>query len=183
VDDRSPLEAVPPGRRRWLVAMALVRAVGTAALLGVLYFLLPLNGPFQGSGLVLLGLGLAGVVAVVVWQVQAILRSRHPGVQAVEALVASISMLLVVFAATYYELALASGSNFTEPMSRVDALYFTVTTFATVGFGDVAPTSQLARIVVMAQVVADLIVVGAGLRVLVGAVKIGRRRQSERDES
>lgn len=173
---------MPPGRWRWLVALALGRAVATAALLGTLYFLLPLDGPFNGSGLALLGIGLVAVVVVAVWQVRATLRSRHPAVQAVEALAASISLLLVVFAATYYEMARASASTFTEPLSRVDALYFTITTFATVGFGDIAPTSQPARVVVTAQVVVDLIVLGAGLRVLVGAVKVGRRRRPGRED-
>ena len=177
MSEGSPLDAMPPGRWRWLVAVALVRAVGTAALLGLLYFLLPLDGLFNGSGLAFLALGLAVLVAVAVWQVESIVRSRHPGIQAVEALVASISLLLVVFAATYYEMAQASTSNFTQPLTRVDALYFTITTFATVGFGDVAPTTQLARVVVTAQVVVDLVVIGAGLRVLSGAVKMGRRRQ------
>lgn len=171
-------DAMPPGRWSWLVALALGRAVATAALLGTLYFVLPLDGPFNGSGLAVLGLGLAAVVVVAVWQVRATLRSRHPGVQAVEALVASISLLLVVFAATYYEMARASASTFTEPLSRLDALYFTITTFATVGFGDIAPATQPARVAVTAQVVIDLIVIGAGLRVLVGAVKVGRRRRS-----
>ena len=175
------LDAMPPRRRRWLLARTLARAVLTAAVLVTLYFLLPLDGTFQGSALGFLALGLAAVLAVVVWQTVAVLRSPYPGMQAIEALVASVSTLLVVFAATYYEMGLASTANFTEPLTRVDALYFTVTTFATVGFGDVAPSSQVARILVTAQVVVDLIVLGAGLRVLVGAVKIARRRQSGRD--
>lgn len=178
MSDPPPLDTMPPGRWRWLVALALARAVATASLLGLLYFVLPLDGLFNGSSLAFLALGLAVLVAVAVWQVESIVRSRRPGIQAVEALVASVSLLLVVFAATYYEMAQASASNFSQPLTRVDALYFTITTFATVGFGDVAPTTQLARVVVTAQVVVDLIVIGAGLRVLTGAVKIGRRRQS-----
>jgi voltage-gated potassium channel len=38
-----------------------------------------------------------------------------------------------------------------EPLSRTDALYYTITVFSTVGFGDVTPRADLARIVTMVQ--------------------------------
>jgi hypothetical protein len=41
----------------------------------------------------------------------------------------------------------ASAASFTEPLTRTDALYFSVTVFSTVGFGDIgcvlAPVSVL----------------------------------------
>ena len=47
----------------------------------------------------------------------------------------------------------------------MDALYFTTVTFATVGFGDIAPTSELARAVVTVQMIA-----GLGFLILVAKV-------------
>jgi voltage-gated potassium channel len=38
-------------------------------------------------------------------------------------------------------------------IDRTDSLYFTVTVFATVGFGDIFPASQMARLVVTAQMI------------------------------
>ena len=38
----------------------------------------------------------------------------------------------------------------------MDALYFTTVTFATVGFGDITPVSQLARGVVTVQMIAGM---------------------------
>jgi hypothetical protein len=38
-----------------------------------------------------------------------------------------------------------------EPLSRTDALYYTITVFSTVGFGDITPRADLARIVTMVQ--------------------------------
>ena len=60
--------------------------------------------------------------------------------------------------------------------TRADALYFTVSVFATVGFGDIAPVSQAAR-VVLVRTVANLVVIGLLVRVLTGAVRINRGRR------
>ena len=70
-------------------------------------------------------------------------------------------------------------SNFTvETLTRTDSLYFTVTIFSTVGFGDISPASEGARILVTAQMILDLIVLGLGIRILVGAVDVGRQKTS-----
>jgi hypothetical protein len=71
--------------------------------------------------------------------------------------------------------------SFASPLTRVDAFYFTVTTFATVGFGDIVPVSQAARVIVTVQMIGDLIVLGAVLKLVVGAVKIGRERGSRQN--
>ena len=62
-------------------------------------------------------------------------------------------------------------------MSRTDSLYFTVTVFATVGFGDIAPRTELARLVVMSQMLFGLIAFGLVARLLLGAVQVADRRQ------
>ncbi len=72
-----------------------------------------------------------------------------------------------------------SAASFTEPMTRTDALYFTVTVFTTVGFGDISPKSETARVVLMVQMFADLALLGTGVRVLFGAVQRGRERRSQ----
>ena len=63
-------------------------------------------------------------------------------------------------------------------LTRTDSLYFTVTIFATVGFGDITATSQVARVVVIAQMLLDLLVLGLVVKVFVGAVEIGRGPRS-----
>ena len=65
-------------------------------------------------------------------------------------------MFLCLFALLYTSMSITSASSFSEPLSRTDALYFTTSTFATVGFGDITPVSQLARGVVSVQMIADL---------------------------
>jgi voltage-gated potassium channel len=54
-----------------------------------------------------------------------------------------------------------------------------VTALSTVGFGDIAPKSEPARIVLIVQMLADLAVLGAGLRMLLGAVQRGRQRRPD----
>jgi voltage-gated potassium channel Kch len=69
----------------------------------------------------------------------------------------------------------ASPDSFSHSLTRTDALYFTVTTFTTVGYGDITATSQSARLVVTAQMLLDLLALGLGVRVLLGAVQLARQ--------
>ena len=55
----------------------------------------------------------------------------------------------------------ASAASFTQPLTRTDALYFTVTVFSTVGFGDITAKSEAARIVLIVQMLADLAALSA----------------------
>jgi voltage-gated potassium channel len=169
------LSALVPRR---LVVRALLRATVTATVLVVLYFTLPLTGSLDGSAALLLALGLLGFAGVVTWQVRAVLRSEYPGLRAVEALASAIPLFLLVFAAAYLRIADADAGAFSEPLSRTDALYFTITVFSTVGFGDITPKADLARVATMVQMLGDLLVVGLVLRVMLGAVKAGLQRRA-----
>ena len=66
-----------------------------------------------------------------------------------------------------------SASNFSQPMTRTDALSLTVTVLATVGFGDITAKTGAARLVVIGQMSTDLIILGLGARVILGAVTRG----------
>ena len=48
------------------------------------------------------------------------------------------------------------------------ALYFTVTIFSTVGFGDITPKTDLARLVTTVQMLADLAVIAVVVRLILG---------------
>ncbi len=84
-------------------------------------------------------------------------------------------VFVLLFAATYFVMSGVSEGNFNEPLTRTDALYFTVTVFATVGFGDIVATTQGARVLVMGQMVAGIVIIGLGVRIFVDAVKRGHR--------
>ena len=74
-----------------------------------------------------------------------------------------------------------NAANFTQPLTRTDALYFSVTVFSTVGFGDITAKSETARVVLIVQMLADLALLGAGARVLLGAVRRGQQRRTDSD--
>jgi voltage-gated potassium channel len=116
---------------------------------------------------------------VTIWQIRAIARAAHPGVRAVEALATTVPLFLLLFAATYYLMAQDGPANFsTDTLTRTDALYFTVTTFATVGYGNISATSQTTRLIVTTQMILDLLVLGLGIRVFASAVQRGRQQQA-----
>ncbi len=158
------------------VVLTLLRVVCINAALIVIYFLLPLDRTSIGSAIALLAFGLLALVGLVAFQVRNIIRADHPVLKAVGALATSAPLFLLLFSGAYYVIAHLSASNFNQSMTRVDALYFTVTVFATVGFGDIVATSQAARALVTGQMVAGIVIVGLGARIIVDAVKFGREQ-------
>jgi hypothetical protein len=176
--DRQPFEVLTRKQRRQLVIASALRTVGTAGVLVALYYMVPFDhdvSPAMVAGVVLGGAVLAVVIAL---QVRTVARSSNPGIRAVEALAFTLPVFVLLFATTYVVMADTTPSTFTEPLSRTDALYFTVTTLATVGYGDIAPESQGARLVVTAQIILDLLLVGLVLHLFTEAVKRARQREA-----
>lgn len=161
-------------RPRWLHFLpSVVMGVG----LVVAYFVAPLGTRWTAHTALWLVGGLLAVGVLVTWQVQAIRRSPMPVARAVGVLTVSVPLFLIVFAVTYYLMGQADSEAWSEPLSRLDALYFTLTVFATVGFGDIAPVSESARALVTVQMIGDLVVVGVIARLVVGAVREGLARR------
>jgi len=162
-------------RRR--VAVAIVRALLTTSVLVALYYLLPLDADsFGASVVVTLVVGMAVLVVLVSWNVRGVVESDNPGLKAFEGLFVAVPLFLLLFATAYFRISLADRSSFSEPLTRTGALYFTVTVFSTVGFGDIGPRSEPTRLLVAAQMILDLVVLGIGVRVIAGAVQRGRER-------
>jgi voltage-gated potassium channel len=160
-----------------MIVYAALRAVASAVALVTLYYVVPLDHISAEAAVAILAIGLVALTGLIVFQVRSIMLSRFPGLRAVEAIAVSVPLFLLLFAGTYVVMARFSVSAFTEPLTRTDALYFAVTTFATVGFGDITPRTEAARLVVTGQVVSDLIIVGFGVRVIAGAVRHGRQQR------
>jgi voltage-gated potassium channel len=174
----QPHQELPAAKRRRLIVGAVLRGLVVTTVLVVLYYLLPLDRPWDTDTALRLLIGLLVFAGLTVWQFRAIAGSRYPGLRAAEALGLIIPLYLLLFASTYFVLERASAANFTQPLTRTDALYFSVTVFATVGFGDIAAKSETARVLLIIQMLADLALLGAGARVLLGAVRRGQQRRS-----
>ena len=170
----GPQETRPPlGRIVW----TFLRAAGSTAVLLAVYYLLPLDRSAEWVAVMALVIGLVALIGLVAFQVRAISGSRYPGLRALEALAFTIPLFLLLFASTYLVMAALSARNFSQPLNHTGALYFTVTVFATVGFGDITPTAAVARLVVTGQMLTDLVILGVGARVILGAVSRGRQRR------
>ncbi|WP_326651534.1 MULTISPECIES: potassium channel family protein [unclassified Streptomyces] len=119
----------------------------------VAYFVLPLDGfgarrP-EVSWTVFIAV-LAVLACLLLLQIRNILIDK-PGTHPVVTILLLMFLSLLIFSATYYALARHQGA-FVGLQTRLDALYFTVVTLATVGYGDVVPQSQTARLVTMVQI-------------------------------
>ena len=176
--DPPPAEQPPGGSGRRPVVLGATRTLfTTAGMIGV-YFLLPLDRGFTTRTVIGLAAGVLVVGLLVAWQVRLILRAPHPALRAVEGIALSVPLFLLLFATAYVQLSGTDPGAFTEPLDRVDGLYFVVTVFATVGFGDIAPVSTVARILTTVHMVGDLVLIGLVLRLFLAAVN-RRRRTTE----
>ena len=165
-----------PAQRRRVLLIAVVRGLSVATVLTVAYFYLPLEHQATFPFAAIIGCGVVLLAAVTVHQVRSILRSAHPGAKAIEALTLTVPFFLLLFAATYFVMAQGDSGSFNlSGLTRGDTLYFTVTVFATVGFGDIVATSSTARSLVTVQMILDLILLGAVIRAFIEAVRMARR--------
>ncbi|MET3950006.1 potassium channel family protein [Arthrobacter sp. UYEF36] len=162
--------------RRHVLVVAFLRMAAFLAVVLIFYFAIPIGG-FNEDNPAAAWIRLGGVLFIFLsalgLQLRMIIAAEVPQIRAAEAVVETVLMFLCLFALLYISLSATDPSAFTEPLSRVDGLYFTTVTFATVGFGDITPVSQLARAVVTVQMVA-----GLGALVLVAKVAFfaaGRR--------
>jgi len=161
--------------------LAVLRPLLTVTVLLCLYYLLPVDQGLHAWTVAAFACGLAVVVLLVVGEVRMILRSPFPALQGIQALALIVPLFLLLFADVYYILGQDRPGSFDTGLSRTDALYFTVTMFTTVGFGDIVPVSAAARILVTIQMVANLMVLSVALRLIVTAVR--HRRSSTSDGS
>ena len=183
---RGPAGAAPRPRRgdrdraeASRIGPALLRGVGVGLLGFVAYAIVPLPSGALGlrDALVTVGgvLAFAGAIGV------AAVRERRASASGdaaaaegarIEHVVALALWAIAFFALVYVRLGGVPG-QFAGLVTRVDALYFTLTTLTTVGYGDIHALGQTARLVVVLQLVFNVVVLAVAVRVVVSAV--GRR--------
>jgi hypothetical protein len=157
----------------------LLRAGAACGLLVVLYYLAPFEPEAAGAELVVrLVLATALGVTVMVIIVRLVVRMirKVPGTRPAN-LVVALFAAVVLFAAVDYLVAVTRPGQFQELETKTDALYFAVTTMATVGYGDVHASGQLARGLVTVQLLFNLTVLATGGAVLVNRIVDGAGRR------
>ncbi|WP_159771362.1 potassium channel family protein [Streptomyces sp. HM190] len=163
-------------RRRLLLSLA--RSSVTVVLSVVVYYLLPLDKGLDLGTAIALAVSLVLFTGALAWQIRMIKRSDYPRLRAGETLATAGPTFLIIFAAAYVILSQNRSDSFSEVFGRTNALYFTVTVFATVGFGDIVPVTETARILTMIQMLADVVLVGMVARILLGAVRVAEEARA-----
>jgi voltage-gated potassium channel len=153
-----------------------VRAIATASVLLALYFTVPvIHRPHQAIVL-RLTVALALFVAVLLYEIRQISVDREPMLRATVSMATIIPLFIVLFSWIYLTMSRSDPHAFGGMMSRVEALYFTVTVFSTVGFGDITPRTDVARLVTTVQMMADLVVLALVVRLILAAATRGTAR-------
>ena len=174
---RTRFELLGPRARRRLVARALARGVVTFVLVITVYYLSPFHGFGGARTLIFFLLGVALFVGTLSWQLTRITNAEYPQLVALEAVGLAIPLVLTVFAGVYILMSNSNVHAFSEDLTKTSSLYFTVTVLSTVGFGDIVPVTDAARLVVTVQMIIDLVLLGVIARVLLGAAQNAVARQ------
>lgn len=129
-----------------------------------------------------MGVGAVAIIGpVTARRVSSVRRSDTPFIHAAQAVVLLLTLLILGFATTYRVLAAFPG-QLVEVNTKIDAVYFTVSTLSTVGFGDAHAVGQVARLVVTIQILIDLAVLAVAIKLLASvagerAAQLGPRDQ------
>ncbi|WP_405005137.1 potassium channel family protein [Kitasatospora purpeofusca] len=177
--NQQPPTAPPlhrPDPRAWGLLL------GSFALLMLGYFTLPLRALGNDHPLlswVLFAAVLTLLTGLLLARIVDSMRGtgRHPGVW----LAFLICFSLTVFAGTYYVLADRPG-EFHGLVTRLDALYFTVVTMATIGYGDITAAGQVPRLVVLLQIAYNFVFLAAAAGALSRTVRSGMEVRAHRSE-
>lgn len=166
----QPATGAPPGWTREVVQF--VRRTSLMVLLLTLcYYMLPPGGRLHDGVTAARWVGslvaLCGFVLLVRRSLRAA-RADRSFVTRAEAVLTVLYVMVLVFAITYGMIATHAPGQFHGIENPTDALYFTVTVVATVGFGDITAAGTAARLVVTLHMLVNLIYVGTALRVLTG---------------
>jgi hypothetical protein len=159
------------GRRRRLLAAAIARTVITVVVLVVGYHLVPFDRGDTWQ------IGLVAVVALVllfagaVLELRAVKVAEFPTLRAVQSLTVSLVVVLLSFAGVYMILSNNDSGAFDEVLDHTGAVYFSLTTLTTIGYGDIVPLSHAARNVVMLQMVIDVLIIGVYVKLVTTTVR------------
>ena len=153
------------GWRRWAHLLGILVAIVAV------YFVAPVAADvdkvnvIRGFSALLIGVG--GVVGVV-RQLRLHLDDTD---RRVDGLIVSIWAVMVTFSFVFYTMDQRDPSQFAEMETRLDALYFTAATTASVGYGDVHAAGQAARALVLVQILFNVVFIGSAVALLSSRIK------------
>ena len=177
--DYSPSLPSSPRRAWTLVLPVVLRLTVLVSLLLGAYYAIPTARSRTGSDVPWLILDLCIFGVLVGLQIPLIVKAKYPILRAVEALGVLVPVYLLIFARIYLTSSISDPASFSADLDQTTALYFTVTVFATVGFGDIVAQSEQMMLLVTAQMLLNLAILGLMIRLLTGAARRGVARRGE----
>lgn len=132
----------------------------------VVYFLVPVPGRMRESSWLLVFA--AGLIVLALMIVLMIRRLLHADIDArARSLIVLLACVVLFFSWANVTLSRIPG-EFSDLHTKIDSLYFSVSTLATVGFGDVHAAGQLARAAVTLQMLFNLVFLGTAITMVTG---------------
>jgi hypothetical protein len=109
-------------------------------------------------------------------------RSFEPSVNTLRHLLtilaAGLVAVIVGFGLCFWHLSVAHN-GFSQPLNFVSAIYLSIVTFATVGFGDITPQSDVARAMIAVEILVSLFALGAVFSVTFSWFSAAHQRRYE----
>ncbi len=153
--------------QRWL------RLLGACALAITMYFVVPVSSRVPTGAIVLRAVAavacLGFLAFVIVWELR--LALRHGLDRRLDGLVVTLVIVVLAFALGFYLLGIRDPTQIEGIATRIDALYFAMTTMTTVGYGDIHAIGQAARVMVIVQMAFNLVFVATAAAVLSARVR------------
>ena len=150
--------------------------VGSVALVAaatIVYYVIPVPGRMhEGSWALMFFLGSAVLGVLILGAIRRLLRAG--GDARIRGLILLLTLTVLFFSWSDESLG-RLPSQFAELATKTDALYFNISTLATVGFGDVRAVGQLARAAVTVQIVFNLVFLGAAVSLISGVFRTRAR--------
>ncbi len=159
--------------RRW-VRMSVVLAVVL-----VFYFTVPVSFEIATNEIVQI---LVSMVALALLGLLVLVEVRHQLLdddRRIDGLVLALMIAVLGFALGFYVLAHRNPGEITELSTRVDALYFTMSTLLTVGYGDVHAVGQTARVLVLIQMIFNVVILATAASTINRRVRTQAQKRAE----
>lgn len=162
--------------RNRIVRQSVVRTTIGTGLMFLAYWVTPFDNQYGVHPFVVMLLLLLLFTLFIYFSVRRVLYDDYPQLKAIQVAILSVTFYLYGFAALYLGMSVNEPSHFTEPLSHVGAFYFTVVVASTVGFGDITPNDDIARIIVTVQMLVNIALIGVGVRAILA---IGKKRTAD----
>jgi len=112
----------------------------------------------------------------VLWQV--LLQVEDPN-RRVDGLLLALVVGVLCFALVFYRVEISDPGQIAGLSTRLDSLYFTMSTLLTIGYGDVHAVGQLARGLVLVQMIFNVVVIATAASTITSRVRANAQKRAE----